>query len=202
MRLLKWIYKLLCTLSFFILIGLAPIIAYFVYHPEDIEPLLQVQQMEVKGKYSEDEAESIGIMGMREEKSNVRKNISKDFSAGQEYLMDGERSKITIKTTTGYAFLRPSQIVGIRSGKPSHTISTIQGESIEVHHRKYSLQRLYEELSPYSCFFQMKQSVINCRYVQQIEEKMGVHKVILENGMTVPLPDNQVDRLLRTLEGI
>lgn len=203
MKLLKWIFNVLRTLSFFIVLFLLALVGYFVLYPEQAEEFLAPSPAASAWDVYEEEPEGeVRSFEVEEEVEAFGQKGHENIKEGQEYKTSNFSSKLKIKTKKGFVFLRPSQVVSIHSGKPFHTLTTIQGKTKSIYNRDHSLTSIHDLLSSYSCFFKMKQSVINCHYIEQIEENKGVYKVILENNVVVPLPEEQVNVLIRKLENL
>jgi len=197
MSILKWIFNLLRTISFIIVLFLCLVIAFFVLNPTVLEEMLSgVEHQESASifggkEFKEDEDSSIGVFSSDD---------TEDLNHGIEYDTPGLQPMISFKTDEGEVLLRLSKIVSLESGKPYHTLSTIEGEIENINHRIHSLSRVYQSLERESCFFKMKQAIINCSYIDKVYPKNGVWRVRMENGKRIHLPDEQYYRLMEHLQ--
>ena len=107
---------------------------------------------------------------------------------------------IKLKTEQREAILRLSKIVSIESGRPYHTLFTIDGTIEKLNHRAHSLSKVHELLERESCFFKMKQAIVNCSYIEKIFSTSGVWKIKMETGNHIHLPDEQHERLMEHLQ--
>lgn len=189
---LKFVFDTLRNISLLIVICLVCLFIYLVLNKESASNLLvslnerhskELPQKEI------DYNEGFGLLAINESPL--------DFS---------ESKKLKIEVKGGFAYLRPSQIMYIKSGSRT-IIKTINDVEIEA---KMNLTELENTLqnSNIEDFFRIKPALINCNYVLQLAKESSKYKenysyqhiVIMEDGEKIKISKAKAEQLFKILD--